>query len=78
MKEQTRRAETGRDVDPLDDYDSRRGVRGKYVQRFAYGSNVVVISPDVAEIFPDSASVNNALRVLVEIAGKSTSRTPAS
>ena len=55
----------------LDDYDFSQGVRGKYVQRFAQGSNVVVLSPDVAEIFPDSESVSHTLRLLVEIAGKS-------
>lgn len=63
-----------RDPDMLDDYDFSHGVRGKYVQRFAQGSNVVVLSPDVAEIFPDSESVNNALRLLVEVAGRSTSK----
>ena len=64
------------DPDMLGDYDFSQGMRGKYVQRFAQGSNVVVLSPDVAEIFPDSESVNNALRMLVEIAGKSTSKVP--
>jgi len=71
MKEEV---EVERDPDMLDDYDFSQGVRGKYVQRFAQGSNVVVLSPDIAAIFPDSESVNNALRMLVEIAGKSTSK----
>jgi hypothetical protein len=74
MKKQT---ETERDPDMLDDYDFSQGVRGKYVQRFAPGSNVVVLSPDVAEIFPDSESVNTALRLLVEVAGRSTSKVSA-
>ena len=69
-----KQVEIERDPDMLDDYDFSQGVRGKYVQRFAQGSNVVVLSPDVAAIFPDSESVNNALRMLVEIAGKSTSK----
>lgn len=60
-----------RDPDILDEYDFSQGVRGKYVQRFAEGSNVVVLSPEIAEVFPDSESVNQALRPLVEIAGKS-------
>ena len=60
----------------LDNYDFSQGVRGKYVQRFAQGSNVLVLSPDVAEVFPDSESVNNALRMLVEAAGKSTGKVP--
>lgn len=71
MKKQV---ESERDPDMLDDYDFSQGVRGKYVQRFAQGSNVVVLSPDVAEIFPDSESVNAALRLLVEIADRSTSK----
>ena len=74
MKKQV---ETERDPDMLDDYDFSQGVRGKYVQRFAQGSNVVVLSPDVAEIFPDSESVNTALRLLVEVAGRSTSKVSA-
>jgi hypothetical protein len=64
------------DPDMLEDYDFSQGVRGKYVQRFAQGSNVVVLSPDVAQVFPDSESVNNALRLLVEIAGRSTGKVP--
>jgi hypothetical protein len=52
------------------DYDFSDGVRGKYAARFAEGSNVVVLSPDVAEIFPDSEAVNEALRTLVRISGK--------
>ena len=69
--------ENDRDLDMLDDYDFSQGVRGKYVERFARGSNVVVLSPDIAEVFPDSESVNNALRMLVEIAGKSTGKVHA-
>jgi len=52
----------------LDEYDFSKGVRGKYAQRYAAGTNVVVISPDVAEVFPDSESVNEALRMLIEVA----------
>ncbi len=52
----------------LDEYDFSGGIRGKYAQRYATGSDVVVISPDVAEVFPDSESVNEALRMLIEIA----------
>ncbi len=56
------------DAEMLDEYDFGQGVRGKYAQRYAEGSNVVVLSPDVAEAFPDSASVNRALRSLIAIA----------
>jgi hypothetical protein len=57
--------------DLLDDNDFSQGVRGKSAKRFAQGSNIVVLSPDVAAIFPDSASVDKALRLLVEVAGRS-------
>jgi hypothetical protein len=63
--------EVERDPDMLDDYDFSKGVRGKYVDRFAEGSNVIMLSPDLVEMFPDSESVNNALRLLVDIAGRS-------
>lgn len=43
-------------------YDFRGGVRGKYARRYAEGSNVVVLEPDVAAAFPDAAAVNRALR----------------
>ncbi len=66
-----------RDPDMLDNYDFSQGVRGKYVQRFAQGSNVVVLSPDVAEILPNSEAVNNTLRLLVEVAGRSASKVAA-
>ncbi len=52
-------------------YDFRGGVRGKYAARFAAGTNVVVLAPDVAEAFPDSAAVNEALRALMKIARNS-------
>ena len=37
------------------------------MERFAKGCNVIVLDPDVAQIFPDSESVNQALRALAEI-----------
>lgn len=52
----------------LDEYDFSKGIRGKYAQRYATGNNVVVISPDVAEVFHDSESVNEALRMLIKVA----------
>lgn len=52
------------------EYDFSKGVRGKYASRFAEGSNVVVIDPDIAKVFPDSKAVNEALRTLVRVAGK--------
>jgi uncharacterized DUF497 family protein len=51
----------------LNEYDFRQGVRGKYAARYAKGSNVVVLEPDVVKIFQNSESVNRALRGLAEI-----------
>ena len=56
-----------RDPEMLDEYDFSGGVRGKYAGRFARGSNVVVLDPDVAQVFKDSESVNKALRALAAI-----------
>ena len=66
---------------PLEDelreeYDEtllKNGVRGKYVQRLAAGSNIVLLAPDVAAAFPTEESVNEALRLLLKVA-KSTGR----
>ena len=52
------------------EYDFKGGVRGKYAGRYAEGSNVVVLSPDVAKVFPDSTSANRALRAFVEMMQK--------
>ena len=52
------------------EYDFTRGVRGKYAKRYAEGTNVVVIDPDVAEYFPDHDSVNESLRGLIAILEK--------
>lgn len=45
-----------------DEYDFSNGIRGKYAQRFAEGSNVVVLEPDVAAEFRTPQAVNDALR----------------
>jgi len=55
----------------LDNYDFSKGIRGKYAKRYAEGTNVVVLAPDVAAVFPNAESVNEALRALVQIARKS-------
>jgi hypothetical protein len=44
------------------EYDLRGGVRGKYYDRYKQGTNVVLLEPDLAEVFRDSDSVNRALR----------------
>lgn len=60
----------------LEEYDFSKGIRGKYAQRYAEGSNIVIIDPDVAEVFPDSESVNEALRLLIKIAKQSKKHPP--
>ena len=49
-------------------------VRGKYVERLQTSSNVVVIDPEIAGLFPNAAAVNAALRSLAEIAKRASSR----
>lgn len=66
MKKATK-CKTRRKPEMLAEYDFSKGVRGKYAKRYAAGSNIVVLSPDVAKVFPDSESVNEALRVFVKV-----------
>ena len=56
-----------RNADMLPEYDFSKGVRGKYARRYNEGSNIVVLSPDVALVFPDSKTVNDILRTLIKI-----------
>lgn len=44
------------------------GVRGKYAARYKKGTNLILLSPDVAEHFPDDRAVNAALRKLIRVA----------
>jgi hypothetical protein len=67
-------AKAKRDPDMLAEYDFSQGVRGKYAQRYHEGTNIVMLSPDVAEYFPDSEAVNAALRALIEIAREITKK----
>jgi hypothetical protein len=65
-----------REPDLLDEYDFSKGICGKYAKRYAEGSNVVVLAPDVAAVFRDALSVNEALRALVKIARQSSKAAP--
>ncbi len=56
--------------DLLPEYDFSGATRGKYAERFASGSNVVVLAPDVLAMFPDSDSVNETLRAVAKIAAR--------
>jgi hypothetical protein len=49
----------------LDEYDFSGGVRGKYARQFSEGCKLIVLDPDVAEVFPDAESVNKTLRELI-------------
>lgn len=51
----------------LEEYDFSQGARGRYASRYAEGTNVVVLDPDVARVFPSSESVNRALRALAGV-----------
>jgi hypothetical protein len=55
------------DPDMLEEYDFSGGERGKYAKRYAEGTNIVVLDPDVVEYFPDHDSLNNALRHLIAV-----------
>jgi hypothetical protein len=48
-------------------YDFTGGVRGKYARRYSEGSNVVVLDPDVARLFPSREAVNETLRAVAQI-----------
>ena len=70
-------AKRKRDPGMLDEYDFSQGERGKYAARYAEGTNVVLLAPDVAAVFRDSKAVNEALRALAKIARKTTQKTKA-
>jgi hypothetical protein len=54
----------------LPEYDFSKGVRGKYAKQYHQKVNVAVLAPDVAEYFPNSESVNQALRSVVAVRGR--------
>jgi hypothetical protein len=56
------------DGEMRDEYDFSRGVRGKFYQEYTKGTNIVLLDADVAEVFHDSETVNQALRTLITIA----------
>ena len=59
----------GKQIDPdiQPEYDFADGTRGKYAGRYAQGTNVVVLEPDVARAFPSAKAVNGSLRALAKI-----------
>ncbi|HEU4454681.1 MAG TPA: hypothetical protein VFR81_16555 [Longimicrobium sp.] len=65
------------DEEILPEYSLQGGVRGKYAERYARGTNLVRLDPDVAAVFPDSDAVNHALRALADIIHERTARSAA-
>lgn len=65
------------DDEILPEYSLKGGVRGKYAARYAAGTNLVRLDADVAAIFPDSESVNRALRAIAGIIQDREARAPA-
>ena len=76
MKSSSKKSVRKHGATEVPDIDFAGGVRGKYAARYAESTNIVVLSPDVAEVFPNSEAVNEALRTLVRLSGK-TARLPA-
>ena len=64
--------EVGMDDELRPEYDLsqllKEGVRGKYADRYREGTNLVLLAPDVAEVFPDEEAVNEALRLVAQLA----------
>jgi len=71
-----KKVETDEDDDlrPEYDFSQMKGVRGKYVERYREGTNLVLLDPDIAAAFPDAKAVNDALRSLLEDRAPSASR----
>jgi hypothetical protein len=67
MKKASGTAESADRDTMREEYDFSDGVRGATAARHAEGSNVVVIDPDVLDVFPDGESVNEALRALADV-----------
>ena len=71
-------------VDELEDelrpeYDFSKmagGIRGKYVERYRSGTNLILLDPDIAQAFPTDVSVNEALRLLLQIAQRQPHNNP--
>jgi len=71
MKRQAAKKTTASEIHEMrPEYDFSGGIRGKHAARYAKGTNIVVLDPDVAEAFPNSAAVNEILRALMPIIGR--------
>jgi hypothetical protein len=75
-----KKAESNMEDDLRPEYDFAQmpeGVRGKYVERYRAGTNLVRLDPDVSQAFPSEAAVNEALRLLMQIAQRQQLNTEA-
>ncbi len=81
MKKTSAKSTRESPADGLDDirpeYDWTNAVRNPYASRYAAGSNIVVLEPDVAALFPNSASVNEALRSLASVIASRKAKRPS-
>lgn len=67
----------GSDKDTMrPEYDFSKAVRGVTAARYAEGTNVVLLDPDIAEIFPDTRAVNEALRTIARLTGTALRQRP--
>ena len=55
------------DPEMLEEYDFSNGIRGKYAAKYKGGTNLIKLDPELTEYFPNSASVNEALRSLAKL-----------
>ncbi len=63
-----------KDKEMRPEYDFSAGVRGKHYRAYQQGTNVVLLEPDLAEVFKTSEAVNHALRMLLDLAGNEIKR----
>ena len=63
------------DMEMREEYDFSGGVRGKYAKRYAEGTNVVLLDPELSDLFPDSKSVNEALKYLAKLVRQTRKKT---
>ena len=59
--------EKGKNEEMIEEYDFSQGEKGRYFAKYKEGSNVVVLDPDVAEVFRDQRFVNESLRALAGV-----------
>lgn len=75
MKKANKPVKRGRVREEMrEEYDFSNGVRGKYATRFAEGTNIILLAPDVAAEFRSAAAVNKALREVIRARSKRTGR----